>query len=212
MTDKDFRAYLAACYGIKPSESRVEFASNMAASTFGGRFPWSWARKEVTLTSDANGIITFDDDFDGTITMRERESSSGGYIWVWAAEKFDYEIPRLDNLSGSYPAACKLYEQDGTWYGQLAPPVASMSIYVLYKKKIFSVSEIPDKHTGELAAMAHSLMVTPDKPEYASSKYVAEQEIKRAWKRDRKNWASIFSTIDNTNVREYARWWGTWSW
>lgn len=212
MTRDNFVKYLAQLYQLETDDARVKQAATMAVPIFTGKKPWSFCRQTETLTTDANGVITFSDDFDGTITMREQTSTSGGWIKVWSEEKFDYELPRLDNLSGSYAAVCKVYKSDGTWYGQMAPPVSSQSIYVTYKRKITNISEIDESVLDGVIAVAHTLLIRPNEPGYLEAQTVMKQKIKDLWKTDKQVWSEIFKTIDEGNVREYVRWWGVWQW
>ncbi len=205
-----FQDYLASLHKREATEQAIVQACNMAIGAFTGARPWSFAAASTTLTTDANGIITFPDDFDGSITLRERVSSSGGWIQVWSNEKFDFEIPRLDNLTGSYPKACKVYVEDGTWKGQMAPPTASTVVYVTYKRKVTELAEIPEKYLPGITAAANFFMTIPSAPEHGVAALVMGNMIKILWKEDRKSWASIFKTLDEAEVRRYVTWWGTW--
>jgi len=211
VTQKDFIEYIAALYARKASDKVVMYAVNIAISNFGSAKPWSFLRGSDTLTSDANGVIELPDDFNGVHSLRQQSSSSGGEIYIWPESMFDSKVPRLDNLSGSYPLVCKIYEEDGVSYGQLAPPVASMSIYLNYHKKLTSVGDIDDDVLPGLVATVHPLMIRPSDEGYAAAILAKQAEIKDLWKKDKKVWSTIWRTMDATDVNHYVTWWGVWA-
>lgn len=207
-----FQDYMASLYKREATDPVVIGACNMAIGAFTSARPWTFCRKDVTLTTDANGIITFPEDYEAVISIRERVSSGGGWVQIWSDEKFDWTLPRLDNLTGSYPKACKIYLEDGTWYGQTAPPVASAVVYVTYKTKISDITAVPDKYLPGVIACANFFMTVPSNPEHPSAAFIMDNMIKRLWKEDRKAWTSAFRVFDVDDVRRNMRWWDVWDW
>ncbi|MFA5382270.1 MAG: hypothetical protein WC356_03825 [Candidatus Micrarchaeia archaeon] len=206
-----FNSYVAKLYGREIADPLVVNACQMAVNSFSGTRPWSFTCANTTKTANSSGIITFDEDFDGVITMRENTSSSGGWIQVWPVEKFDWEVPRLDNLTGSYPKVCKVYYEDGEWKGQLAPPVA-VDVYITYKKDITNIADIPAKFIPGLVAYANFFMTTPVQAEHGMAEVILTKIIKKLWREDRRSWASLFRMFDEAEVRRYVNWWGPWDW
>jgi len=212
MDNDAFVNYIAKLYALKPGNDLVTGAVNMGVASFCSARPWTFTKAEVTLTTDSDGIVEFPDDFDGVISMRERDSSSGGWIHAWPEEKFDYEVPRLDNLSGSYPKVCKLYNDNNTMRGQMAPPVDSMVIYVTYKRRINTLSEISDKFIPGLLVYIHAVIQKPGDPGYMAAQEAVDLWVKKLWKQDRKVWARIFREFDDADLRRFIPWWGVWNW
>lgn len=212
MTTKDYTKYLGKLYALKPSNSLLQSAVGMGVEAFGGEKPWSFLRGSVTLTTDASGIIEFPDDFDGVHTMRHKESAHGGFIQPWPEAEFDYKVPRLDNISGSWPTVCKIYQEDGTWYGQMSAPVSDVSVFVSYKRLLGSVNAVPGKFLSGLTAVCHTFLVKPSDAGYSNAINGKETVVMALWKKDRQVWQTIWKTMDDNESAAFMPWWGTWSW
>lgn len=212
MTNTAYEKYFAKLYGLKASNPVIKTAIELGQGAFGGEKPWTWLRASVTLTTNSDGIIEFPDDFDGVLTMRQQDSTAGGFIQPWPEAEFDTKVPRLDNLSGSWPVVCKIYKEDDIWYGQTAPPVASKTIYVAYKKELTNVSDIPDKFMGGLNAVCHTFMVKPSDVGYNSALTGKDLVVMALWKKDRTSWQTIWQTMDDEVAASFMPWWGVWAW
>lgn len=211
MTTAELIQYVAHMYGKKATDKSIEMAVKMGVEYFLGEKPWSFIRGIITLTTDSDGIIEFPEDYDGVHTLREQSSSAGGWIQPWSESKFDGTVPRLDNLTGSYPVVCKVYEQDGTTYGQMAPPVGSMDIYVSYKRK-GQATDIPDKFSYGVLDAVHAALALPGTGAYRETRKERGDAIKKIWKADRQTWSTIWRSMDDEDVRAHMKWWGVWAW
>lgn len=176
---------------------------------FLGAVPWAFKERHTTVTTTASTeSVELPDNFDGLLSVVEKETSTGGKLTKYSPDEYDRLVPDSAGQNEGTPTAYKIYF-DGVWKLALSPtPSSAITLYITYHSLD---GYIPNKFIGGLIATIAKYLYLPGSPEWNGAFSASVAEIERLKRVDTADVEGIGKVLDGGDgitewsLEEYMR-------
>lgn len=147
----------------------VDSALVSGREDFWGAVPWVFKEKHTTVTCTiSQDYVDMPDDFEGLVSVIERDTNSGFKLQKYGADEFDRLVPYSTGQSENTPDIYKVYfdGEDEVWRLALYPTPSAATVLYLTYHTIEQGGVIPTKYIGGLTAGIAQYLFMPGSMEW----------------------------------------------
>ena len=202
MTNKQLKDYFARLAKVWLKEKNVDFTELIDSALVSGRdefwgaAPWAFKERHVTLTTtESQETVNLPDDFEGIVSVIERETSTGFKLQKYTPDEYDRLVPDSAGQSEGDPKIYKVFYniEEGLWQLALYPtPSSAISLYLTYHT-MEDGGTIPKKYIGGLVAGIAQFLFIPGSTQWMGAHNAFLAQIER------------LKTIDDPDVETIGR-------
>ena len=178
----------------------IESALITGREDFWGAVPWAFKEKHTTVTASASSeTVDLPDDFEGLVSVIERDSSNGFKLQKFGSDEYDRLVPYSSGLSENTPDIYKVYfdGEEGVWRLALYPtPSSATTLYLTYHT-VEDGGRIPKKYIGGLVAGIAQYLFIPGSAEWNGAHTAFLSQIERLRMIDNPDVESLSRFLDN---------------
>jgi len=202
MTKKELKDYFKRLVKVHIKEKStdvnelIDSALISGLNDFWGAVPWAFKEKHTTISASSE-TVDLPDDFEGLISVVEKDSAVGSKLQKYSADEYDRLVPDSAGQNTGTPSAYKIYCDEGIWKLALSPtPSAAITLYLTYQT-IENGGAIPDKYIGGLIAGIAQYLFMPGSPQWNGAFTAFTAQIEKLKKADNPDIESISRVLDS---------------
>jgi hypothetical protein len=184
----------------KNTNKLIDIAINKGTKDFWGSAPWAFKERHTTKTTTASQeTVDLPEDFQGLVSVVERETTRGQKLYKLVQDEYDRLIPDSAGQTEGTPDYYKVYFDDDRWKLALYPtPNDAMTLYITYHT-LHSSQESPDKYIGGLVTTIGKFLFMPGSAAWFGAYNASLAEIERLKQVDNPDVEAISRMLDSSS-------------